>query len=150
MNPIIDLVNYPKSVAELYSLEELRIDCLRNKSLPAGYSSLKHLKTLIFGGGRRNIRRLHQEMFAAILNLRVTKIDLTRLFISMIWEKTFSGLKYLNWLDLSDNPHLCLSMKNFAASLNETSVTKLNLNNTGIAQHHHHHLLCYDISVIYL
>ena len=132
INHNIDLVNYPKSVAELNSLEELQMDCLTNKSLPAEYSSLKHLQTLSFGGGRSNIKMLHQEMFAAILKLNVTKIDLTGLFISMIWEKTFSGLKSLNWLDLSNNPELSLSMKNFAASLNETSVTKLNLNNTGM------------------
>ena len=132
MDPNIDLVNYPKAVAELHNLEELRMDCLTNKSLPVEYSSLKHLQTMTFGGGRRNIRIIHEEMFAAILKLNVTKIDLTSLFISMIWEKTFSGLRYLNWLDLSNNPHLCLSMKIFAASLNETSVTKLNLNNTGI------------------
>ena len=132
MNPVIDLVNYPKSVAKLHNLEELRIDCLTNKSLPAEYSSLKHLQTLIFGGGRGNTRILHQEMFAAILKLNVTKIDLTGMFISMIWGKTLSGLKYLDWLDLSNNPYLSLSMKTFAASLNETSVTKLNLNNTGI------------------
>ena len=132
MNPIIDLLNYPKSVAELYNLKELRMDCLTNKSLPAEYSSLKHLQTLNFGGGRKNIIRLHQEMFAAILELNVTKIDLTGLYIRMIGEKTFSGLKFLNWLDLSNNPDLSLSMKIFAASLNETSVTKLNLNNTGI------------------
>ena len=108
------------------------MDCLTNKSLPVEYSSLKHLQTLIFGGGRWNVRILHQNMFAAISKLRVTKIDLTGLYISMIFEKTFSGLKFLNWLDLSNNPQLSLSMKNFAASLNETSVTKLNLNNTGL------------------
>ena len=132
MNPNIDLINYPKSVAELSNLEELRMDCLTNKSLPAEYSSLNHLQTLIFGGGRRNVRILHQKMFAAISKLRVTKIDLNGLYISMIFEKTFSGLYSLNWLDLSNNPRLSLSMKNFAASLNETSVTKLNLNNTGL------------------
>ena len=132
MNPVIDLVNYPNSVAELNNLEELRMDCLTNKSLPAEYSSLKHLQTLIFGGGRSNVKMLHQKMFAALLELNVTKIDLTSLFISMIWEKTFFGLKSLNWLDLSNNPYLSLSMKIFAASLNETSVTKLSLNNTGI------------------
>ena len=132
MNPNIDLVNYPKSVAELYNLTELRMDSLTNKSLPAEYSSLNHLQTLIFGGGRWNVRILHQKMFAAILKLAVTKIDLTGLYISMIFEKTFSGLKTLNCLDLSNNPRLSLSMKKFAASLNETSVTKLNLNNTGI------------------
>ena len=132
MNPITDLVNYPKSVAELCNLTELRVDCLTNKSLPAEYSSLKHLQTLIFGGGRKNVVRLHPEMFAAILKLNVTKIDLTSLSIRMIREKTFSGLKSLNWLDLSNNPQLSLSMKTFAASLNETSVTKLNLNNTGL------------------
>ena len=52
MNPNTDLVNYPKSVAELSNLKELRMDCLTNKSLPAEYSSLKHLQTMIFGGGR--------------------------------------------------------------------------------------------------
>ena len=132
MNPNIHLVNYPKSVAELTNLEELRMDCLTNKSLPVEYSSLKHLQRLILGGGRRNIRILHQKMFVAILKLAVTKIDLTGLYISMIFEKTFSGLKSLNWLDLSNNPKLSLSMNNFAASLNETSVAKLNLNNTGL------------------
>ena len=132
MNPNIHFVNYPKSVAELNNLEELRMDCLTNKSLPFEYSSLNHLQRLILGGGRGNVRILHQNMFAAILKLRVTKIDLTDLYISMIFEKSFSGLKSLNWLDLSNNPKLSLSMKNFAASLRETSLTKLNLNNTGI------------------
>ena len=132
MNPKINLMTYPKSVAELQNLVELRMDCLTNKSLPAEYSLLKHLQTLIFGGGQGNIRMLHQNMFAAILKLNVTKIDLTGLYISMIWRQTFSGLKSLSWLDLSNNPYLSLSMKNFAASLNETSVTKLNLNNTGL------------------
>ena len=132
MNPNIDLVNYPKAVADLHNLEELRMDCLTNKSLPAEYSSLNHLQRLIFGGGRWNVRILHQKMFAAISKLRVTKIDLNGLYTSMIFEKTFSGLYSLNWLDLSNNPKLSLSMKNFAASLNETSVTKLNLNNTGL------------------
>ena len=132
MNPNIDLVNYPKSVAELYNLIELRMDCLTNKSLPTEYSTLTLLQRLILGGGRGNVKILHQKMFAAILKLAVTKIDLTGLYISMIFEETFSDLKFLNWLDLSNNPQLSLSMKNFAASLNETSVTKLNLNNTGI------------------
>ena len=132
MKPNMDLINYPKSVAELHNLEKLQMDCLTNKSLPDEYSSLKHLHTLIFGGGRSNVRMLHHKMFAAILKLKVTKIDLTGLYISMIWNETFSELKYLNWLDLSNNPELSLSMKTFAASLNETSVTKLNLNNTGI------------------
>ena len=132
MNPNIELVNYPKSVSELHNLVELRIDCLTNKSLPVEYSSLKHLQTLIFGGGRWNVKMLHQNMFVAISKLRVTKIDLTGLYISMIFEKTFSSLKSLNWLDLSNNPRLNLSMKNFSASLNETSITKLSLNNTGI------------------
>ena len=132
MNPNTDLVNYPKSVAELHNLTELRMDCLTNKSLPAEYSSLKHLQTLIFGGGRQNVKMLHQKMFAAISKLRVTKIDLAGLYISMIWGKTFPDLKYLNLLDLSNNPQLSLSMKNFSASLHKTSVTKLNLNNTGL------------------
>ena len=132
MNPNINLIHYPKPVAELHNLEELRIDCLTNKSLPAEYSSLKHLRTLSFGGGRSNVKALHQNMFAAILNLNVTKIDLTDLYINLIWRKTFSGLKSLNWLDLSNNPELSLSMNFFASSLKETSVTKLNLNNTGL------------------
>ena len=132
MNPKIDLVKYPQSVEELHNLEELRMDCLPNRGLPVEYSSLNHLHTLIFGGGRGNIRILHQKMFASILKLKVTKIDLTGLGISMIWKTTFTGLKSLIWLDLSNNPQLSLSMKNFAASLNETSVTKINLNNTGI------------------
>ena len=132
MNPNTDFINYPKSVAELSNLVELRIDCLMNKSLPTEYSSLKHLHRLIFSGGRGNVRILHQSMFAAISKLKVTKIDLTGLYISMIFGNTFSGLKSLNWLDLSNNPKLSRSMKNFSASLNEMSLTKLNLNNTGL------------------
>ena len=133
MNPVIDLVNYLKSVAELNQFGRIaEWTVLTNKSLPAEYSSLKHLQTLIFGGGRSNVKALHREMFAAILKLNVTKIDLTGLYISMIWGKTFSGLKSLSWLDLSNNPYLSLSMKIFAASLKETSVTRLNLNNTGL------------------
>ena len=73
MNPNIDLVNYPKSVAELSNLEELRMDCLTNKSLPAEYSSLKHLQTLIFGGGRWNVRILHQKNVCSYFKVKGNK-----------------------------------------------------------------------------
>ena len=98
MNPNIDLTNYPKSIPELNNLEELRMDCLTNKRLPAEYSSLKHLQTLIFGGGWGNIRILHQKMFESIVKLKVTKIVLYGLYINLgenvFWSKILELFRF--------------------------------------------------------
>ena len=45
LNRKLYLVNYPTSIGKLYNLRDLKMDCLRNKSLPFEYANLKQLKT---------------------------------------------------------------------------------------------------------
>ena len=58
--------HYPPSVNELHNLEELRIDCLRDHSLPSEYSELKQLRKIVFSGGRKNVGLLGDDLFSAL------------------------------------------------------------------------------------
>ena len=52
LNNNLDLLNYPLSMAELYNLNKLRIDLLRDKPLPEENKALYNLQKLQFQGGR--------------------------------------------------------------------------------------------------
>ena len=124
--------HYPPSVGELHYLEELRIDCLRDQSLPSEYSNLKQLRKIVFSGGRKNVGLLADNLFSAVKDLNITEVELAGLDIGIVGRQTFSQLPNLKKLDLSDNTVLSLQFHNFAPSLRNTSIQSLMLNNTGI------------------
>ena len=124
--------HYPPSVGELYYLEELWIDCLRDQSLPSEYSNLKKVRKIVFSGGRNHVGSLGNNLFSAIKDLNVTEVDLSDLDIGLVGKQTFSQLHNLHKLDLSNNNVLSLQFHNFAPSLKNTSIQSLMLNNTGI------------------
>ena len=128
----ISLTAYPMSVAELGSLEELRMDCLEGKPLPSVYANLYSLQKLIFVNGRGNLRRVVNNTFDAVSKLPIKEISLSGLGVSFIWNGTFSDLRTLETLDVNNNPDLSYSMSQFTASLENMPITKLKLNNTGI------------------
>ena len=81
--------DYPVSVGELTSLEELRIDFIPNKSLPKEYGKLTNLTKLSFAGGRKEAGLIKDSMFREISSLNVTDVNLAGLNISVIGRKTF-------------------------------------------------------------
>ena len=52
LNNDLHFVNYPTSIEQLPNLEQLKMDCLRVKTLPLKYSNLRKLNILTFEGGR--------------------------------------------------------------------------------------------------
>ena len=132
MNLLGAEVHYPPSVGELHHLEELRMDCLRDQSLPSEYSNLNELKKIVFSTGYKHVGLLNENMFNSVRDLNVTQIDLSSLNIGVIAKETFSQLPNLQKLDLSDNSKLSRQFHNFAPSLKNTSMQFLMLNNTGI------------------
>ena len=135
LNDNLDLLNYPLSVAELHNLNELRMDLLKDKPLPEEYKVLYNLQKLLFEGGQ-NVGRVKNNTFDAVSTLKVTEISLCGLDITIIMMGTFSNLKNLETLDVSNNPGLSLSMREFASSIRNTSITRLRMNNTGMWQSH--------------
>ena len=127
-------VNYPASVGELVGLKELRIDCLRNKSLPMEYGKLKNLTKISFSDGRKQVRFISNDMFLAVSALGITDIDFAGLDIGVIGNNTFVNLPRLKTLDLSNNEKAILHIKNIIPALKKTSIETLKLNNTGIGQ----------------
>ena len=127
-------VNYPASVGELVGLKELRIDSLRNKSLPTEYGNLKDLKKLSFTAGRKELGFIKNDMFHAVFALNITEIDLAGLDIGVIDNNTFLYLPRLTALDLSNNGVLGKRIENIIPSLKKTSLETLKLNNTGIGR----------------
>ena len=85
----MNLVNYPSSIGELHSLEELRMDCLRDQPLPSEYSKLKQLRKMVFTSGHRNVGLLPDNLFSAVTDLYVTEVDLAGLDIGVIGKETF-------------------------------------------------------------
>ena len=128
----IDKVNYPLAVAQLDNLEELKLDCLTNKTLPKEYGNMKHLRKLLFVDGRPEVGSLSVHMFDAVSRSNISEISLAGLYIDTIKKDTFSKLHKLRILDLSNNPYLNLRLDEFAPFLNSTSLEILRLNNTGI------------------
>lgn len=126
------MANYPLSVAELYSIEELRIDCIRDKPLPQDYGQLKRLQVINFSEGRPNLRILGNSTFDAVRKLNISKVNLAGLNVGKIGTETFSGLSTLRTLDLSNNPYLSNRVVDIADSLRNTKIETLILNNTGI------------------
>ena len=132
LNDNLDLLNYPLSVAKLYNLNELRMDLLRAKPLPEEYEALCNLQKLLFQGGRQNVGHVQNNTFDAVSTLDITEINLCGLDITIIRMGTFSNLKNLDTLDVSNNPGLRFSIREFASSIRNTSITRLRMNNTGI------------------
>ena len=132
MNLLGAEVHYPPSVGELHNLEELRVDCLRDQSLPSEYSNLKKMRKILFSGGREHVGSLGNNLFSTVKDLNVTEVDLSDLDIGVVGKQTFSQLHNLKKLDLSNNNVLSLQFHNFAPSLKNTSIQSLMLNNTGI------------------
>ena len=130
----IDQIDYPASVGELVGLRELRIDCLRNKSLPMEYGKLKNLIKISFSDGRKEIQLVSDDMFKAVSALDITDIDLAGLHIGVIGNNTFLNLPRLKVLDLSNNEAVGNHMVNIIPALKKTSIESLMLNNTGIGQ----------------
>ena len=127
-------MNYPASVGELVGLKELRIDCLRNKSLPMEYGKLKNLTKISFSDGRKQVRFISDDMFLAVSALGITDIDFAGLDIGVIGNNTFLSLPRLKTLDLSNNEKVIIHIKNIIPALKKTSIDTLKLNNTGIGQ----------------
>ena len=127
-------VHYPPTVAKLHNLEELRMDCLSDQSLPSEYSNLQQLRKITFSSPRKHVGLLSDHLFSAVKELNVTEVDLAGLDIGVIGKQTFSQLHNLQKLDLSDNTVLSLQFHNFAPSLRNTSKQSLMLNNTGMGR----------------
>ena len=125
-------LGYPKSVAELHNLEELRMDIVRNRTLSQEYSNMSMLQKLIFAGGSSNVTYLDDNAFNAMSTLNISEINLSGLDIGFIGPLTFSSLSFLRQLDLSNNLDIYINLGNIAESLRKTSVRILRLNNTGI------------------
>ena len=130
----IDEMNYPASVGEVLGLGELRIDCLRNRSLPMEYGKLKNLAKISFSDGRKQVRFVGDDMFKAVSALGITDIDFAGLDIAVIGNNTFLNLPRLKILDLSNNYMVGNHIKNIIPSLKNTSIETLKLNNTGMGQ----------------
>ena len=129
----ISQVDYPVSVGGLAGLKELRIDCLRNKSLPKEYGKLKNLAEISFSGGRNKVRFVGDDMFKTISDLGTTDIDFAGLDIGVIGNKTFLHLVTLKTLDLSNNELIGYHIENIIPALKKTSIETLRLNNTGLS-----------------
>ena len=127
----LKFLGYPKSLAELHNLEELRMDLVRYKPLPQEYSNMRMLQKLIFMGGRSNVISLN-DTFDALSSLNISEIDLSGLDIGFIDRHLFSNLTSQRQLDLSNNPNLYSNFGTLADSLRRTSIRILRLNNTGI------------------
>ena len=131
-NDNIDSLNYLPAVAELAHLVELKMDIIKNKSLPEEYSQLKHLQKLSFMGGGRYIKFIRDDMFDSVKLLNITEVSLMGLQLDIIGKQTFFKTPNLRILDLSNNPRLGIHLPDIADSLKNTAVQTLRLNNTGI------------------
>ena len=125
-------LNYLSPVAELTNLIDLKMDIIKNKSLPKEYGQLKHLQKLSFMGGGRYIKFIHDDMFDSVKLLNITEVHLIGLQLDIIGKLTFIKTPNLRILDLSNNPRLGTHLSDIAASLKNTSIEALRLNNTGI------------------
>ena len=130
----ISEMNYPVSVGEIVGLKQLRIDCLRNKSLPTEYGKLKSLKKISFTDGRKAVGLVSDDMFLAVSALNITDIDLAGLDIGVIGNNTFLNLPRLKTLDLSNNEMVIYHIENIIPALKKTSIETLKFNNTGLGQ----------------
>ena len=132
-NDNIDSLNYLPVVAELSHLVELKMDIIKNKSLPEEYGQLKYLQKLSFMGGGRYIKYIRYDMFDSVKLLNITEVRLIGLNLDIIGKLTFFKTPNLRILDLSNNPSLGTHIPDIAASLKNTSIQVLRLNNTGIS-----------------
>ena len=130
-------VNYPTSIGQLFNLEQLKMDCLRDKPLPLEYSNLRKLNILSFEGGRQNVISLGDNMFDTVIKLNISEINLAGLKIKIIGKHTFSKLQMVRKIDLSNNPDLGIHLTDISSSLKKTSIRVLNLNNVGIVNYFH-------------
>ena len=125
-------LHYLISITELSRLVELKMDIIKNKSLPNEYSQLKHLQKLSFMGGGRYIKYIRDDMFDSVKLLNITEVRLIGLQLDIIGKQTFLKTPNLRILDLSNNPRLGIHLPDIADSLKNTSIQALRLNNTGI------------------
>ena len=113
------------------------MDCLRDKPLPLEYSSLRKLNILTFEEGRQNVISLGNNMFDTVTNLNISEINLAGLNLRIIGQHTFSKLRMLRKIDLSNNPDLAIHLTDISSSLKKMSIRVLNLNNVGIVNSLH-------------
>ena len=133
-NDNIDSSNYLPAVAELAFLVELKMDIIKNKSLPEEYGQLKHLQKLSFMGGGRYIKYIRDDMFDSIKLLNISEVRLIGLQLDIIGKQTFFKTPNLRILDLSNNQRLGTHLPDIADSLKNTSIQALRLNHTGISK----------------
>ena len=133
-NDNIDSLNYLPVVAELSHLVELKMDIIKNKSLPEEYGQLKNLEKLSFMGGGRSIKFIRDDMFDSVKLLNITEVRLIGLHLDIIGRQTFLKTPNLRILDLSNNRRLGTHLPDIADSLKNTSIHALRLNNTGISK----------------
>ena len=132
LNKDLYSLNYPTSIGQLFNLEQLKMDCLRDKPLPLEYNNLRKLNTLTFEGGRQNVKSLRNNMFDTVTELNISRINLAGLNLRTIGKHTLSQLPMVRNIDLSNNPNLGIHLTDIASSLKKTAIRVLNLNNVGI------------------
>ncbi len=118
---------YPKSVAKLTRLTELKMDLLRDVVITEDFSSLVALNSLTFGGGTK--LKYVGDLFTSFRLLNVTEVNLSGLDIGRIHNDTFYAFPNLVKLVLSDNPRLGSNVAEISDSLHNTSIQTLILDN---------------------
>ncbi len=116
---------YQTAVAELAELKELRIDLIRNKSLPPEFQSLISLTNLVFSGGHE-IKFIKGDTFSCLKNRNITRLSFSGLGIGKIDKDAFYSLPKLTHLDLAS------TLPGVSRALRATALKVLDLSATGL------------------
>ena len=123
-------LSYPSKVLSiLYSLEELKLDCISGEKLGNEFKNLSSLKELDFSQGIQ-ADYVPDDMFQSIYGLQLQNLNLTNLNIGRISGAVFSRLSSLRVLDLSNNHGLVSNVVDVAHGLRNTSIEELYMINT--------------------
>ena len=123
-------MSYPsKALSILYSLEELKLDCISGEKLGNEFKNLSSLKELDFSQGIQ-AEYIPDDMFQSIHGLHLQNLNLTNLNIGRISGAVFSQLSFLRVLDLSNNHGLVSNVVDVAHGLRNTSIEELYMTNT--------------------